>query len=90
MSMPTNDNPHTVRKSGYELVYWCGIEASGPEGATRVVVYQNFERSGRFHVGEFMLPSQNSKLETLEIALAYAFAQGRKDKARELRKALEI
>ena len=56
MSMPTPENPHTLRKQGYELVYWDGNAASGPQGATRVVLYQwveiNAQTRTRYNVGD--------------------------------------
>jgi len=90
MSMPTPDNPHTVRKNGYELVYWSGNAASGSIGADRVVLYQWAERNVRHHVGEYMLPSQRVRLESIEQALECAFDAGRRAKAAEVRKVLGL
>lgn len=89
MSYPTPDNPHTVRKPTHELVYWLDGKASGPVGADRVEVFQYVDGKGRYFIGAFNR-GQESALDCLENALERAFQSGRRDKARELRKALEL
>lgn len=90
MSLPSPDNPHTVHKPTHELFYWFKGKASGAIGADRVEVFQVVNDKVSYSIGVFSLPDEEERLNRLESVLMCAFECGRRDKARELRKALGL
>lgn len=90
MSVPTPQNPHTVRRGAYELVFWLDGAASGQYGADRACVQQLIEGVGRVTVGEYRMPQQEADLDKVLDALQRAYEVGRKDMAADFRKMLGV
>jgi hypothetical protein len=81
--MMDDKNPHRVQTSYSERVYWKGNSAcGGNDEPTRVDL---LPANKTWPELTFELPRQRLELERVENMMGYAYEQGRRDKAFEVR-----